>query len=173
LSKYRIIVIISVTIILLAQGCAIYSFSGLSLTPEVKTFSIQDFQSKVALGPADLAQQLREKLRGELLQKTPLKQVDSNGDIQFEGVITEFKYMPIAPSSNEQGGTASRTKLTITIQVSYSNAYDKEFEFDKKSFEQSADMDAHASVEAEEPRLVEEVLTKLVKDLFNASVANW
>ena len=163
----------SLIIGLFFQSCAIYSFSGTPLSTEVKTFSIQDFQSKVALGPADLAQKFTKKLGSELLQKTPLKQVGTNGDLQFEGVITGFKYTPIAPSSSDQGGTASRTKLTITIQVSYSNGHDREFEFSKKSFEQSADIDATASTDAEEPRLVEEVLTKLVKDVFNASVANW
>ena len=163
----------SLIIGLFFQSCAIYSFSGTSLSPEVKTFSIQDFQSKVALGPADLAQKFTEKLGKELLQTPTLKQVDTSGDLQFEGVITGFKYTPIAPSRSVQGDTASRTKLTITIQVSYSNAHDKEFEFSKKSFEQSADMDATASTDAEESRLVEEVFTKLVKDVFSASVANW
>lgn len=158
---------------LLCQGCAIYSFSGTSLSSAVKTFSIQDFQSNVALGPADLARQLTEKLSRELLQKTPLKQVATHGDIQFEGVITGFKYTPIALRSNDQGGTAGRIQLTITLQASYSNAHDKTAEFSKKNFVQAADMDATASIAAEEPRLVEEVLTKLVKDVFNASVAKW
>ncbi|MEM7055816.1 MAG: LPS assembly lipoprotein LptE [Bacteroidota bacterium] len=155
------------------QSCVIYSFSGTSLSTKVKTFTIQNFQSKVALGPADLVQQLTEKLGSELIQKTPLKQVDTDGDLQFEGIITEFKYAPVAPSSSDQGVVARRTKLTITLQVSYSNAHDKEFDFNNKNFEQSADMDATASTDAEEPRLVEEVLTKLVKDVFNASVASW
>lgn len=158
---------------MLFQGCALYSFSGTALSKEVKTFSVQDFQNQSALGPADLAQQVTEKLCGELLQNTPLKQVDSNGDIQFEGMITDFKYMPIAPSSAAQGDVASRTQLTITLEVTYTNNQDQEFAFSKKKFSQSADMDASASIIAEEPSLVEEVLTKLVKDILNASIANW
>lgn len=161
------------TIIFLFQSCIIYSFSGTSLSTEVKTFTIQNFQTKVALGPADLGQQFTEKLGSELLQKTSLKQVDTDGDLQFGGTITGFKYAPIVPSSSDQGVKASRTKLTITMQISYSNVHDKEFEFNNKNFEQSADMDATASTDAEEPILVEEVLTKLVKDVFNASVASW
>ena len=33
-----------------------YSFLGTSLSPAVETFSIQDFQSRTALGTPDLAQ---------------------------------------------------------------------------------------------------------------------
>ena len=150
-----------------------YSFSGTSLSSAVKKFSIQDFQSNVAQGPADLAQQLTEKLSSELLQKTPLRQVATHGDIQFEGVITGCKYTPIAPKSDDQGGAAGRNQLTITLQVSYRNAHDKTAEFSKKDFAQSADIDATVNTAVEEPRLIEEVLTKLVKDVFNASVAKW
>ncbi len=88
-------------------------------------------------------------------------------------MITEFKYTPMAPTSSAQGGTASRTKLTMTVEVSYINKYDQEFEFAKKSFSQSADMEATANIVAEEPRMVEEILNKLTKDIFNASIASW
>jgi hypothetical protein len=168
---YRLIYLIGTS--LLCHSCAFYSFSGTSLSKEVKTFSIQNFQDRTTLGPADLAEQLTEKLSNELLQKTPLKQLDANGDIHFEGSITEFKYSPMSPSISLEGEAASRMKLTLTVEVTYINKYDQEFEFSKKSFTQSADMDATANIIAEEPRMVEEALTKLVKDIFNASVASW
>ena len=53
------------------HSCAIYSFSGGSLSADVKTFSIADFQSNVALGPPDLAEQFAEALGKELLQRRP------------------------------------------------------------------------------------------------------
>jgi hypothetical protein len=168
---YKPIYVIGIS--LLCHSCVFYSFSGTSLSKEVKTFSIQRFQSRATLGPADLAEQLTEKLSNELLQKTPLKQLDANGDIEFEGSITELKYSPMTPSISPEGDVASRTKLTLTVEVTYINKYDQEFEFSKKNFTQSADMDATANIITEEPRMVEEVLAKLVKDIFNASVASW
>lgn len=164
---------LSILLGLILQSCFMYSFSGSSLSKEAKTFSIQPFQSKVALGPANLNEQLTEKLRMELAQKTKLKEVFSNGDIQFEGTITDFKYTPIAPRSDDRGDMTSREQLSITVQVNYSNAYDKDFEFSKKQFTQTADMDASASRDTEEPGLVEDILKKLIKDIFNASIANW
>jgi len=158
---------------LLFQGCVFYSFSGTSLSREIKTFSIQNFQVQAALAPVYLAQQLTEKLCNSLLQNTSLNQVDSNGDIQFEGVITSFKYEPIAISRHTQGDAASRMQLTITAEVSYTNTQDKELSFSKKSFAQSVDMDATANFMVEEPNLVEAILQKLVKDIANASIDNW
>jgi len=171
LNKYFYTSIILVALIL--EGCFMYSFSGSSLSKEAKTFSIQEFQSNVALGPSDLAEQLTQKLRAEIIQKTGLKEVFSNGDIQFEGTITEFKYTPIAPRSSDTGDVSSRDQLSITVQVNYSNAYDKDFEFNKKSFTQTTDIDTSADRIAEEPGMVEDVLKKLIKDIFNASIANW
>ncbi|MEM7383064.1 MAG: LptE family protein [Bacteroidota bacterium] len=160
-------------IALLCQGFLKYSFLGTSLSTAVKTFSIQDFQPSVALGPADLAQQLTEKLSSELLHKTSLRQVATDGDIQFEGTVTGFKRAFIAPRNDEQAGTAGRIQLTITLQVSYSNAHDQEFAFSEKTFVQSADMDSTANAVAEEPKLVAEIVSRLIKDILDASVANW
>jgi hypothetical protein len=159
-------------IFLLQGGCLFYSFSGSSLSKEAKTFSIQEFQSKVALGPANLAEQLTQRLRDEITQKTSLKETVSNGDIQFDGTITAFKYTPIAPRSTEHGATGSRTQLSITVQINYTNAYNKDFEFSKKDFTQTTDAEAGKEY-TEEASMVGEVVKKLIQDIFNASIANW
>ncbi len=158
---------------LMLQGCGIYSFSGSSLSSEVKTFSIQNFQSDAALGPPDLAEKFTETLARELLQRTSLSQVTTKGDIQFEGIITQFDYKPVAPTSGGENDHANITQLTITMQVSYINLKEQEFVFSKRKFSQHADMPANASTDTEESSLVEEIFLKLIKDIFNASVASW
>ncbi|XWN34769.1 MAG: LPS assembly lipoprotein LptE [Roseivirga sp.] len=166
------------TVLLLLQGCGIYSFSGTSLSSEIKSFSLQ-CQSRVALGPPDLAEQFTERLGKELMQRTPLKQVDiqqvEREKIQLEVTITQFKYTPVAPSagSGNDRDSANTTRLIIEVQVNYVNPKDEEASFSKKKFSQFADMQADASTDQEEPRLVEEIFTKLAKDIFNASVASW
>ncbi|MEL6153051.1 MAG: LptE family protein [Bacteroidota bacterium] len=160
------------------HSCAIYSFSGASLSADVKTFSIADFQSNVALGPPDLAEQFAEALGKELLQRTALSQVESKGDIQFEGTIIQFEYKPIAPTAITKTATkkedqASRTRLTITVQLNYINPKDPETAFSKKKFSQYEDVDADVSTDDAEPDLVKKIFEKLIKDIFNASVASW
>jgi hypothetical protein len=149
-----------------------YSFSGSSLSKEAKTFTIQEFQSKAALGPANLAEQITQRLREEITQKTSLKETINNGDIQFDGIITGFKYTPIAPRSTGDGATGSRTQLSITVQVNYINLHDKDFEFSKKDFTQTTDVEA-GNEYTQEASMVEDVVKKLIQDIFNASIANW
>lgn len=161
-----------ILLILLLQGCGIYSFSGTSLPAEAKTFSLR-YQSNVALGPPDLLAKFQERLGDELKQRTPLKEVETRGDLQLEGAIKRFKYTSIAPSKSGDKDQANVDRLTIEVQMNYLNPYDEEASFSKKTFSQYADMSADASRDQEEPRLIEDIFTKLVKDIFNATVASW
>ena len=164
----------SLCIGILLQACVFYSFSGSSLSSEVKTFSIKEFYSDVAKGPPTLAQDFSHQLGEQLLQKAPLNQVDKDGDIQFEGTIKGFSYTPVAPTTGQGGfDNAAVTRLTITVEVDYINLHDKEFQFTKKRFSQYADMPADASIDAKIPELVEEIFKKLIEDILNASVTNW
>lgn len=155
----------------LLKGCAIYSFSGLSLPKEAKTFSMS-YQSEVALGPPDLLDKFQEKLGEEITRRTPLKQVDSQGDLRLEGVIKKFKYRSIAPSKVNGKEEASLERLTIEVKVNYINPYDKETAFSKKTFSQYADMSAEANREGEQPQLISNIFTKLIQDIL-ASMDNW
>lgn len=170
--KYVTLISLLLMILPLQGGCLFYSFSGSSLSKEAKTFTLQEFQSKVALGPPSLAEQLTQKLREAIAQKTPLKETINNGDIQFDGVITKLVYTPIAPRSTSDGTTSSRTQLSITVQVKYTNIYDKDFEFSKKDFTQTTDVEAGEEY-TQENSMAEEVVRKLIQDIFNASIANW
>ena len=159
-------------LLLWCQGCVIYSFRSSALSPKVKTFCIQPFRSVTALGPPGLAKSLTDKLTQELLHKFRLNQVETEGDIQFSGTITNLKYTPVAAQANDKGQATTRTQLTITLEVNYTNTHAKESAFTKKEFTQSADIEP-ARLAAEETQLVDTVLTKLVKELLNASVDNW
>jgi Lipopolysaccharide-assembly len=162
-------------LLLLLQGCGIYSFLGTSLPTEVKTFSLR-FQSDATLGPPDLAAKFQQRLSDDLVQRTPLKQVDTNGDLQLEGVIKQFKYVPMAPTTSGQGGKgdqASVDRLTIEVQVDYTNLYDEASTFSTKTFSQYAETVANTSRSNEEPRLIDAIFTKLVEDIFNETVASW
>ena len=162
-----------VLLLLLLQGCGIYSFSGISLPPEVKTFSVC-LKSNVALGPPDLVEKFQKRLSDELAQRTFLKQVETQGDLQLEGCIQQFNYTSIAPTKKEDSRDAfAIDRLTIELKISYFNSYQKDTSFTKKKFSQCADMAIYASRSDEEPRLIDEIFDKLVKDIFNETIASW
>jgi hypothetical protein len=158
--------------LLLLQGCVIYSFSGTSLPSKAKNFSLK-VQSNVALGPPDLAEKFQQRLGDELVQRTPLKRIYTKGDLQLEGVIKQFRYVSIAPTKKDEGGQTFIDQLTIEVQMNYINPYNEEASFSKKIFSQYANVPPNASRGDEELRLIEEIFTKLVKDIFNETVASW
>ncbi|MEL6539759.1 MAG: LPS assembly lipoprotein LptE, partial [Bacteroidota bacterium] len=131
-----------------------------------------DFASNVAQGPADLAEKFTETLNQALLQRTALNSVEEDGDIQFEGTITQFKYYPAASTSSsvsDMQDEASKLRLSITVEVNYRNPHNKKFSFDKKEFTQHEDAPADSAME-EESELVKKIFDKLLRDIFNASV---
>jgi len=166
--KYFIVFILLLTIL---TNCKInYSFTGTSISPEVKTFSVQEFPNRAPMYVPTLSQSFSEKLKDKLLSQTSLQPVSSGvGDLDFSGEITEYKITPIAVTGNE---TAAQNRLTISIKVIFTNTKDPKQDFEKK-FSNYEDFDATESIENVEEELIDQILEKITEDIFNNSVANW
>ena len=164
-------------IILTVTGCGIYSFTGANISPDVKTISIEYFSNEAGDGPPNLSQQFTEKLKDYFQNNTNLAFDNSgNGDLQFSGAISGFSYAPISTASSgnpNEPYIAGLQRLTISVNVQYSNTKDDSYDFDKK-FSFYADYNPSSTTLASvEPQLVEQIFDAIVLDIFNASVANW
>lgn len=178
LKIYRLVpyLIVLFAIPVLFCGCGVYSFTGASLSPDVKTISIQNFYNESGNGPANLSQVFTERLKDYFQQNTNLTLVESDGDLQFEGSITGYGIAPVAAVASGNQDTpdeAGQTRLTITVSVSYVNVQDDQFDFNR-TFSFFDDFDPRrATLTSEEPRLIDTILERITFDIFNASVANW
>ncbi|MBL3655680.1 LptE family protein [Fulvivirga sediminis] len=156
-------------------GCGVYSFTGANITAE--TISIQQFYNDAEGGPPDMPQTFTNKLKDYYLSNTNLGLVDEDGELQLEGSITGYRLTPIAPtaSNNDElgGNTSALTRLTITVQVTYINTEDDQFNFENKSFSFYSDFDSDQNLTAIEATLLDEIFDQIILDIFNASVANW
>jgi len=146
-----------------------YSFSGASISPEVKTFTVKFFTKTAALGPASLSQNFTEKLKDKFISQTNLGLADKNGDLTFEGSITNYTIAPIAIQANE---VAAQNRLSITVNVKFTNLKDEKQNFET-SFTRYVDYDATKNLSSLENGLIEEINTQLVDDIFNKAVINW
>lgn len=153
----------------LFQSCKIYSFTGASISPNVKTFSVYYFPNRARLINPNLSQQLTEALENKLLRQTSLNQIEENGDLEFEGQITNYDTRPM---NIKEGDLAAQTRLTVTIKVKYTNNtnHDEDWE---KSFSAYEDFNSDRILSDVEEDLMVEILEKLTEDIFNASIANW
>lgn len=147
-----------------------YSMKGASISPDVKTFSVDYFPNKAPLVVADLSTTFTEKLQKYLRNNTSLKEnVENNGDIHFEGQITGYSQKPINIQRDE---VAASNRLTINIRVKYINNKDDKYDFDS-SFSHYADYSIDEDFDAIESRLISEILDKIVEDIYNKALVNW
>ena len=96
--------LILVLIILLNWQCTVkYSASGVALSPDVKTVSIQYFPNQAPLIEANLSRNFTEALKTRFQDQTNLAIIrDRAGDLNFEGEIVDYYAGPQAISGNEQ-----------------------------------------------------------------------
>ena len=153
-------------------GCNIihYSFSGTSIQPDVKTITLNEFEYKALKVNPTLSNSLSEAVRTRFRQMTRLEQVEMDGDMEITGEITGYDVRAQAVTANE---VAAQNRLTVTVKVSFTNRKYPEDNFENKSFSAYADYDSTNSLDAVEQTLCEEIIDKLVEDIFNATVAQW
>jgi hypothetical protein len=146
-----------------------YSFTGASLSPNVKTFSVDYFPNRAKLINPNLSQSFTDQLQEMLIRQTSLDQIEENGDLEFSGQITEYF---VKPMNIQQGDLAAQTRLTISVKVKYTNNKDHEQDWEK-TFSQYEDFDSNQLLSDVEDTLVPEIVKKLTDDIFNASIASW
>ena len=152
------------------HSCGIYSFTGTSIQPDVKTVTINYFEYQALKVNPSLSNDLTTALQDKFLRLTKLEQVDMDGDIEITGAITGYDVKATAITANEQ---AAQNRLTVSVKISFTNRKYPEDDFPDKSFSAFADFDASQSLDAVEASLCEEIIEQLCDDMFNATVANW
>lgn len=145
------------------------SLSGATIPEEAKTVSVGFFTNNTTLGAPSLSQRFTEKLRDVVSQQTRLALIKQNADLQFEGYIADYNVAPIAVQSTDN---ASLNRLTITVQVKYTNKFDASKNFDQ-AFTRFADFSSSENIAAREADLVAEINRQLTEDIFNKAFNNW
>ena len=162
--------ILAALVALTLSGCGIYSFSGTSIQPDVNTVTIETFEYRAMKVTPTLSNNLSEAMRTRFRQMTRLEQVDMDGDLEITGAITGYDISATAVTADE---VAAQNRLTVTVSVTFVNRKHEEDSFDGKSFSAYADYDSTNSLDAVESSLCEEIIDKLIEDIFNATVAQW
>lgn len=160
----------SLFIAMLLNACTMsYSFTGASISPEVKSVSVANFQNLAPLVNPTLSNTLSEGLRNRFVTQTRLNVISAYGDLSFSGEIRDYRVQPVAIQGNE---VAAMNRLTISVRVKFENAIDPTQNYDK-NFSHFEDFDSRQQLVQVEQELVNLIVEKLVEDIFNSAVANW
>ena len=154
----------------LVQSCGIYSFTGTSIQPDVKTVTVNYFEYTALKVNPSLSNQVTEAVQEKFRKLTKLEQGDMDGDLEIVGAITGYDVKATSIGANEQ---AAQNRLTVNVKVTFINRKYPEDNFEDKGFSAYADFDAMQSLDAVEAGLCEEIVEKICEDIFNATVANW
>lgn len=154
----------------MVQSCGIYSFTGTSIQPDVKTITIPFFEYKALKVNPSLSNQLTEALQEKFRRFTRLELIEEEGDLEVVGAVVGYDVRATAITATEQ---AAQNRLTVSVKVSFTNRKYPEESFPEKSFSAYADFDATQTLDAVEATLCDEIVEKLCEDIFNGTVANW
>ncbi|MGB0185859.1 MAG: LptE family protein [Flavobacteriaceae bacterium] len=151
-------------------GCGAYSFTGISIDSDTKTFQVNYFQNNAALIEPGIERDFTLALQDIILNQTNLDLVKSNGDIIYEGEIVEYR---ISPTTATASNTAAQNRLTISVNVRFINTNDEEADFEKR-FSFFYDYSGSAQlIGAQKTTAITEIYDRLTQDIINASLANW
>lgn len=153
------------------NSCLIaYTFNGASIDyAKTKSISIVDFNNVAELIHPPLAQEFSEKLRDKYAKQTRLQLLKSNGNLHLEGEIVEYQLTPMAIA---QDTYSAETKLTVTINVRFTNNANAEDDFEKK-YSAFQSFDSNRMLTDVQDELLTVILDDIIDNIYNDTVAKW
>jgi hypothetical protein len=167
--KLTTILFFTSLLLLSITGCGIYSFTG-GDTGNAKTIQINYFPNNAQLVEPGLSQKFTQQLQDLFLRQTNLSLVNANGELFFEGEITNYRVTPMTATADQ---AAAQSRLTIVINVRFYNKLDEKKDFEQK-FTHFYDFGANDQLAGSIlEAALDEIFERITQDIFNASVANW
>lgn len=155
---------------LVSNGC--YSFKGISIDPNIKTFYVQNFENIAPNAPPTLAVDFTEKLKDKVRSETPLTLKTEEPDAEFSGKVVDFRVIPVAPKPGE---TVALNRLEIRFSINYVvNKEGVEGSWPaEKSFSHFAEFPNDKDLLSVQDQLISDITKQLLEDIFNAAFNNW
>jgi hypothetical protein len=152
-------------------SCTIsYSFSGSSIDyTKVTSISIKDFPNMSPLVYAPLSQKFTEALKDKYTRQTKLQLLREGGDLDLEGEITNYT---LTPQAVKEDAYASQTRLTITVRVRYTNRTNPDEDFEQ-TFSAYQEFGNENTIDMVQEQLCELIISEIVDQIYNGTVANW
>jgi len=165
--KLIILLLISTTSLV---GCGIYSFSGISIGPNIKTFQVRPFANEAAIVIPSLDRQLTTTLQDFILNQTNLDLTNKNGDIIYEGEITNYYIAPNTATANQ---TAAENRLTISVRMRYIDTKDEKNDLEKTFtffFDYAGTAQLTGAIEEEAYNVI---IERITQDMVTETLARW
>ncbi|MEO9954003.1 LptE family protein [Nonlabens sp.] len=152
------------------SSCGLYSLSGVTIPSDIKTYQVDYFGYQAALVEPGIERTFTIELQDAIQDQSTLSLVTKNGDYIYQGEITRYYIAPMTATANS---TASQNRLTIEINVRFTDTKRDEESFEKKY---SFFYDYNANVQLQGTALetaLEVIYEQLTQDIINDTLAKW
>jgi hypothetical protein len=164
--KYYITLIL---VSILLNGCGAYNFTG-AKPIEAKTFQVNYFANNADLIQPGIERTFTLKLQDLIQNQTNLNLTNTGGELLFEGEITEYRITPMTATADQ---AAAQNRLTISINVRYTNRNKEEDDFEKR-FSFYDDFDGNAQLTGSQlTKSLDVIFDRITQDIFNEALAKW
>jgi hypothetical protein len=148
------------------------SFRDNSIDPNLKTFSVINFELAAPNAPVSYPITFTEFLKDGILANTKLKLLksgDADCHLIFSGEVTDYLIQPV---SIQGDNVAAQNRLTIGLRIEIENTLDpdKSIEFRPRRF---ADYNSDQDINAIESQLLAEINEQLLQDILNKLQSDW
>lgn len=151
------------------NGCKYYNFTGTGKI-DAKTFQVNYFQNNAELIEPGIERDFTLALQDLIQNQTNLSLTNSGGDLIYEGEITGYRITPMQATADQR---TAQNRLTMTVNVRYTNNNKEEDNFEK-SFNFFYDYPADQQLSGQTLTLAKlEIFDRITQDIFNASLAKW
>lgn len=164
-TKYLAILLITITF----SSCGVYNLTGTGKI-DAKTFQVNYFQNNAPLVQPGIDRTFTLKLQDLIQNQTNLNLVRTNGDLTYEGEITNYTITPMAATADLK---AAENRLSITINVRYSNK-NKETDNFERAFSFYYDYPGDQQlIGSSLTSALDVIFERITQDVFNESLAKW
>ena len=160
---------IYIPFLLIINSCGFYTFSGASISNEVKNIKINYFVNEAENFKANLDRDITQKLTDIIIDQTNIGINNDNYEIEINGKIISYDVSPISISSND---IANQNRLSISVNIDFKN-----YIYEKKNYNQKftryVDYKSDQNLEEIENELIDQILEEICIDIFNKTFVNW
>jgi len=161
--------IIAFLLLITLSSCSVYNFTGTGKI-DAKSFQVNYFQNNAPLIEPGIERIFTQRLQNLIQNQTNLNLTNSNGDLVYEGEIVEYRISPMTATADQR---AAQNRLTITVNVRFTNK-NKEIDNFEKRFSFYKDYEGTDQlVGAKLTELLDFIFERITQDVFNESLAKW
>ena len=159
-----------ILLLLVLSACRIsYTFHSASINyAQTPTMSIRHFNNQAPLIYAPLEPRFNEALMDIFTRRTRLQFVPNSQHMSLEGEIVGWQLTPLAVREDQ---FAAETRLTMTVRIRFRN-YVTEQDV-TETISANRVFDAGVMLDQVQGTLSEEMISEIVDQIFNATMANW